>query len=151
MAGTSVSMFDGLSLKMRNMSTRRSDELQFWSSQGTLPAMVSRGWCLSTWQSIILLLVGLVIYDQGDHSYPRKRNFTDHVHQCYTSNERVQSPVLRSRSRSWALSSKHLIQSLTPTSNNGQVDLSAVSLSSTSMSSAHLPSRSRDSCTHIAR
>jgi hypothetical protein len=151
MAGTSISMLDSLSLKMSNMSTRQSDEVQFWSSQGTLPAIFSRGWCLSTWQSIILLLIGLVVYDQGDNLYPRKRNSADHVNQCYTSNERVQSPGLRSRSRSWALSSKHLIQSLTPTSSNGQVDLSAVSLYFTSMSSAHLTSWSRDGCTHIAR
>jgi hypothetical protein len=151
MTGTSVSMLDGLSHKMGNVSTRQPDELQSWSSQGTLPAIFSRGWCLSTWQSIILLLVGLVVYDQGDHSYPRRRNFTDHVNQCYTSNERVQSPVLRSRSRSWVPFSKHWIQSLTPTSSNGQADLSAVSLCSISMSSTHLPSRSRGSCTHTTR
>jgi hypothetical protein len=139
MAGTSVSIVDSLSLNMGNMSTRQSDEMQLWSLQDTLPAILSRGWCLSTWQSILLLLVGLVVYDQGDHFYSPKGNSTDHMNQCYTSNERVRLPVPRSRSRSWAPFSKHSIQSLILTSSNGQVDLSAVSPSSTSMFSAHLP------------
>ncbi|KAI4851928.1 cytochrome P450 [Aureobasidium sp. EXF-8845] len=70
MAGTSVSILDSLSLGKSNMSIRQTDELQIWSLQGTLPAIFSRSECLSTWQSITLLLVGLVVYDQGDHSYP---------------------------------------------------------------------------------
>jgi hypothetical protein len=137
MAGPSVSIVDSLTLGMSNISAGQSDESRLWSSQSIVPAIFALGWWLSTWQSIVLLLVSLVVHDQGNHHRPRGWTLTDHIIQCYTSNVRAQSPVLRSRSRSWAPSFKHSIRSSTLTSSSGQVDLSAVSLSSTSMFSIH--------------
>jgi hypothetical protein len=51
---------------MGNMSGCQSDEFRVRLRQQILPAIFAGGWRLPTWQYIVLFLVGIVVYDQGD-------------------------------------------------------------------------------------
>jgi hypothetical protein len=66
MAGTSVSIAATFEPAMGNMSGCKPDESQMRLAQQILPAISAGGWRLSTWQYIVLFLVGVVVYDQGD-------------------------------------------------------------------------------------
>jgi hypothetical protein len=66
MAETSVSIAATFEPTMGNISGFQSDESRVRLPQQILPAILAGGWRLSTWQYIVLFLVGLVVYDQGD-------------------------------------------------------------------------------------
>jgi len=70
-----VSLTANLSPSMRNISSCRSDEPQPWLSRSILPAILRRAWGASTWQYIVLFLVGLVVYDQGNHCSLARKYF----------------------------------------------------------------------------
>jgi hypothetical protein len=52
--------------EMGNVSGCQLDEPQLQLVQQILPAIFAEGWRLSTWQYIVLFLVGVVLYDQGN-------------------------------------------------------------------------------------
>jgi hypothetical protein len=61
------------------MSGYQSDEPRLQLPQSILPTVLTGGWYLSTWQYIVLFLIGIVVFDQGIKRRSSRKSVFDHM------------------------------------------------------------------------